>query len=287
MSWTASTDNVGVTGYKIYRGANGSTPTLLTTTTNNTTSYVDAPVVADTAYDYRVQAIDGAGNSSAQSTVASVTTPATGDSIAPTAPTNLSVDVVDGGQVDLGWSPSTDSGTGISGYRIYRGEGGDPPTTLLASTVGTDVSYQDLTAEGNQIYKYQVVAFDGAGNVSGPSNVATVATPPGLATHTYTFEPTGDATVDETDPTANHGSDTDLAVSDSPTRDSLLQFNLDTPAVHEREQCRAAAHQRRRRLRRRRRHLHHRFRLGRVRAELEQRAGPRRAAELPGRRGRR
>ena len=137
LSWTASTDNVGVTGYKIYRGANGSTPTLLTTTTNNTTSYVDAPVVANTAYDYRVQAIDGAGNCSAQSTVASVTTPATGDSIAPTAPTNLSVDVVDGGQVDLGWSPSTDSGTGISGYRIYRGEAGDPPTTLLASTVGT------------------------------------------------------------------------------------------------------------------------------------------------------
>ena len=147
----------------------------------------------------------------------------------PTAPTNLSVDVVDGGQVDLGWSPSIDLGTGISGYRIYRGEAGDPPTTLLASTVGTDVSYQDLTAEGNKLYNYQVVAFDGAGNVSGPSNISSVATPPGLATHTYTFEPTGDATVDETDPTANYGSDADLAVSDTPTRDSLLQFNLDTP----------------------------------------------------------
>jgi chitodextrinase len=72
LSWNASTDNVGVTGYTIYRNgtAVGSTGGASATT------YTDVTVAPATAYQYTVDAFDGSGNHSAQSTAISVTTPA-------------------------------------------------------------------------------------------------------------------------------------------------------------------------------------------------------------------
>lgn len=72
LGWTASTDNVGVTGYEIYR--NGAT-TPFATVAGNVTSYVDNTVAASTSYTYSVKAKDAAGNSATSATV-SVTTPA-------------------------------------------------------------------------------------------------------------------------------------------------------------------------------------------------------------------
>jgi chitodextrinase len=69
LSWTASTDNVGVTGYDIYRGG-----TLLTTVTG--TTYSNTGLTANTTYSYTVRAKDAAGNTSAQSSSASATTQA-------------------------------------------------------------------------------------------------------------------------------------------------------------------------------------------------------------------
>ena len=65
LSWQPSTDNVGVTGYDIYR--NG---VLLATTTG--TSYTDATVAHGSSYQYAVAAFDAAGNVSAQSTAVTV-----------------------------------------------------------------------------------------------------------------------------------------------------------------------------------------------------------------------
>ena len=72
LSWAASTDNVGVVGYRIYR--NG---VLIGTT--NATSYSDIGLIANTSYAYTVAAFDAAGNLSAQSAVASTTTPSSSD----------------------------------------------------------------------------------------------------------------------------------------------------------------------------------------------------------------
>lgn len=69
LNWTASTDNVGVTGYKIYR--NG---TQIGTSATN--SFIDDTVAPTTAYSYTVSAVDGAGNESAQSSPQVVTTTA-------------------------------------------------------------------------------------------------------------------------------------------------------------------------------------------------------------------
>lgn len=69
LTWTASTDNVAVTGYDIYQGA-----TLKGSST--TTSYTVTGLTALTAYTFTVKAKDAAGNVSAASNAVNVTTTA-------------------------------------------------------------------------------------------------------------------------------------------------------------------------------------------------------------------
>ncbi|TDU83366.1 cellulose 1,4-beta-cellobiosidase [Kribbella voronezhensis] len=67
LAWTASTDNVGVAGYDIYRGT-----TLAGSSA--TTSFTATGLTASTAYSFTVRAKDAAGNVSAASTTLAVTT---------------------------------------------------------------------------------------------------------------------------------------------------------------------------------------------------------------------
>lgn len=67
LSWTASSDNVGVSGYHIYRSS-----ALIATTT--TTFYQDVGLNPNTSYSYSVSAFDVAGNQSAQSIAVNATT---------------------------------------------------------------------------------------------------------------------------------------------------------------------------------------------------------------------
>jgi hypothetical protein len=73
VRWTASSDNVGVTGYRLFRnGAEVAQPV--------DTLFTDGGLSAATTYSYEVAAVDAAGNTSARSAPVSVTTPA----VAPT-----------------------------------------------------------------------------------------------------------------------------------------------------------------------------------------------------------
>ena len=83
LGWDASTDNVGVTGYAITR--NG---TALTTVGGTTTSFSDTTVNPNTTYTYSVHANDAAGNQSAESNSAIVTTPSGGGATFTFAPTD-------------------------------------------------------------------------------------------------------------------------------------------------------------------------------------------------------
>jgi len=67
LNWNASTDDVGVTGYTIYRGG-----TKIATATNN--SYSDTGLSSSATYTYTVSAYDAAGNNSAASNIVSATT---------------------------------------------------------------------------------------------------------------------------------------------------------------------------------------------------------------------
>ncbi|MET8436650.1 cellulase family glycosylhydrolase [Streptomyces sp900116325] len=71
LTWTAATDNVGVTGYDIVR-VNGGSETTVTASTTNTATVTG--LTADTAYTFAVYARDAAGNRSTRSATVSVTT---------------------------------------------------------------------------------------------------------------------------------------------------------------------------------------------------------------------
>ncbi|MFJ9682074.1 glycoside hydrolase family 6 protein [Streptomyces sp. NPDC101194] len=67
LSWTASTDNIGVTAYDVYRAG-------VRVGSSASTSYTDTGLTASTAYTYTVRARDAAGNVSADSAAVSATT---------------------------------------------------------------------------------------------------------------------------------------------------------------------------------------------------------------------
>jgi chitinase len=162
LAWTAATDNVGVTGYDVYRG------TTLATSVTGTTATVSG-LTASTAYTFTVRAKDAAGNTSGASNALSVTTDGSGggDTQAPSVPGSLRSTAKTSSSVALAWNASTDN-VGVAGYDVYRG------STLELSVSGTTANVTSLAA--NTAYTFTVRAKDAAGNTSGASNAVTVTT---------------------------------------------------------------------------------------------------------------
>jgi chitodextrinase len=209
LVWSASVDNVGVTGYRIFR--NGAQ-----IATSTSASYTDRTVQPSTSYSYHVVAYDAAGNASAASNTATLTTPAAGDTTPPSVPSNLVATAVSSTRVDLTWGASSDS-SGIREYRVFR-DGVQVATK-------TTTSHSDLTVQAAQTYSYRVSAVDNAGNVSGLSTAATVMTPGG-STSVLTFAPSADAWIQFSTPTTNYGSRTTLGVDGDPLKDFLVKFSV-------------------------------------------------------------
>ena len=176
LSWTAATDNIGVSAYDIYR--NG---TYLATTGPGVTSYTDSTATAGASYTYLVAARDLAGNTASTS----VTTGGTSDTTPPTAPTNLKATGTGYTSVSLSWGASTDN-VGVTGYTVLRNG------KAIATLSGTTTSYTDTGLTPGTAYTYQVTASDAAANASQPSNTLPASTqadtapptPPGTPTAT-------------------------------------------------------------------------------------------------------
>ena len=124
LSWTTSTDNVGVTAYQVERcqGAGCTNFAQIGSTTGTATTYTNTGLTAGTTYTYRVRAADAAGNLSSYSPNATATTQSTTDTQAPTAPTSLTATVAGTNQIDLTWTASTDN-VGVTGYKVERCQG--------------------------------------------------------------------------------------------------------------------------------------------------------------------
>lgn len=179
LSWTASTDNVGVTGYDVYRGGS-----LIASVTG--TTYTASGLTASTTYSFFVRAKDAAGNVSGNSNTVSVTTQSTPapDTTAPTAPT-LTASGTTQTSTNLAWSGATDN-IGVTGYDVYRNG------TFIASTTATTYVATGLTA--STAYTFNVRAKDAAGNISANSNTVSVTT---LANTVTYCTSKGNSTADE------------------------------------------------------------------------------------------
>jgi len=67
LTWSASTDNVGVTGYQVLRAPGASGGTFTQVGTSTTTSFTNTGLAVNTTFRYQVRAVDAAGNASAVS----------------------------------------------------------------------------------------------------------------------------------------------------------------------------------------------------------------------------
>lgn len=177
LSWTASTDNVGVSGYDVFRD------NVLVGSSAGTT-FAATGLTASTTYTFFVRAKDAVGNFSTNSNTISITTLAL-DTTPPTAPINLVASGTTATTTNLSWTASTDN-VGVTGYDIFSG------TTLLATVTGTTYAVTGLTASTS--YSFFVRARDAAGNISSNSNTVSITT---LANSITYCTSRGNSTADE------------------------------------------------------------------------------------------
>nr|WP_299384846.1 fibronectin type III domain-containing protein [Allomuricauda sp.] len=99
LSWSGATDNVGVTGYNVYKDG------TLETTLGNVTTFQVTGLTASTSYNFTVTALDAAANESVASNTAAVTTDSAGSSGGGTVWTESSGDIsYTAGNVGIGTS---------------------------------------------------------------------------------------------------------------------------------------------------------------------------------------
>ncbi len=170
LAWDASTDTggSGMAGYRVYRDESLVSGTGVVAAT----VYASSGLAAGRSYAFTVRAVDGAGNESADSNRLVVSTANDADTSPPTVPGALSGTATSASQIKLSWTSSTDSGgSGLAGYRVYRGGALVSGTALV-----TGNSYNDTGLAAKTAYSYYVRAVDGAGNVSTNSNTISVTT---------------------------------------------------------------------------------------------------------------
>lgn len=185
VKWNASTDNVGIKGYYVYRN------NAIVAQVGNVTTYTDTTVLPNTTYRYIVSAIDTSNNEGDNSAAAQVTTPnVAGDTQAPTAPGPLTAQAANSKQVNLNWGASTDN-VGVAGYDVYRSTKGGTPKKVATVTT---TSYGDTGLTAGTAYSYYVKARDPSGNTSNASNTVNVTTPKALTRATLTGTVTSGST---------------------------------------------------------------------------------------------
>ena len=98
--------------------------------------------------------------------------PPTPDTTAPSVPAGVTATAQSTTQILVTWTASTDAGTGVAGYRVFRDAGATPIATVTAT------SYTDNGLTASTSYSYTVRAFDGAtpANVSAASTASSATT---------------------------------------------------------------------------------------------------------------
>jgi len=188
LSWTASTDNIGVTGYRVERCQGSGCSNFTQIATPAGTSYSDTGLSASTVYAYRVRATDAAGNLSSYSGTASAATPALPDTTPPAAIANFSTSKATLNSVTLSWTaPGDDGNTGTAASYDIRYSTSNITTANWGSVTqatgeptpqaaGTAQSMVISGLTSNTIYYFAIKATDDAGNISGLSNIASAST---------------------------------------------------------------------------------------------------------------
>lgn len=162
LSWNASTDNVGVTNYLVYKES-----ILLEIVDSNVVSFPVTGLTAGTSYSFSVIARDTAGNLSTPATLTQATIAV--DLTAPTIPNYLHCYTQGKGLIGLEWGTSTDYNGPIT-YELWRTVDGF--AYFIFDT--TNNTYSSDSGLPNSTYSYKVRARDSNGNMSAFTNEASI-----------------------------------------------------------------------------------------------------------------
>jgi fibronectin type 3 domain-containing protein len=170
LTWVDNSNNED--GFKIERKTGAGAFTQIATVGAGVTSYPDTTGLSpSTQYTYQVRAYNVAGNS-AFSAPASATT---GAPAPPTAPSDLAATAISSSQVNLTW---LDNSNNEDGFKIERKTGVGAFIEIFSSAANT-TSYSDTSVAASTDYTYRVLAYNGSGGASPPSNEKAVTTPAG------------------------------------------------------------------------------------------------------------
>lgn len=171
LDWDASTDDVGVVGYTVFRDGE---PAFTSSSTSLEVTGLSSP----STQTWTVDAVDAAGNHSPMSGPVTFTTP---DDVPPAAPASMTATATSYRSVGLSWTSATDN-VAVARYGVYR-------DGILLDHV-TSTSYVDVAAAPNTTYTYAVAAEDASLNQS--ARTSTQFTTPAIRT-----DDTGWLTVDD------------------------------------------------------------------------------------------
>jgi endonuclease I/chitodextrinase len=163
ISWTASTDNVNVSGYNVY------VDDILTAQTSNSSTTI-SNLNTNTTYSFTVIARDIINNLSNASTPIDGTT--LQDTEAPTVPTNIVISNASDSSFKVSWTASTDNNA-VSGYEVFV------DGNLNSST--TDLFYTVTALSSSTTYAVQISAKDVDTNISAKSATVNATTTDGTS----------------------------------------------------------------------------------------------------------
>ena len=155
LTWKASSDNVGVKGYDLYR--NG-----VKVGWTSGTSRTFSSLACGKSYTLAVEAFDAAGNRSGQAALTSSTSACIADTTPPSTPTELAASGQTASSMTLAWKASTDN-VGVAGYDLYLNG------KKVGTTTGTSYTFSGLACATS--YTLAVDAYDAAGNVSAQASL--------------------------------------------------------------------------------------------------------------------
>ena len=150
VNWAASTDNVAVAGYTLYKN-NASVGSQ----TGN--SYTYTGLACNTSYTFAVDAYDAAGNRSSKTTLTTSTKPCSSDTQPPSSPSNPQTSNISQTGLTLSWAAATDN-VAVNGYEISVNGAN------TTSTSQTSITLSNLACGSS--YTLGITATDAAGNRS-------------------------------------------------------------------------------------------------------------------------
>jgi fibronectin type 3 domain-containing protein len=157
LNWTAPSSDGGspITGYKVFWSSDPNAEFANISVTG--TSYLHTGLQNEVTYYYRVTAINSVGEGQLSD---NITAMPTGSLSVPSAPINP-VTKVKGGSIELNWdAPTSDGGSPITEYVVYRGTA-SANMSQIATVTGT--TYTDGNVQSDVRYFYTVAAANNNG----------------------------------------------------------------------------------------------------------------------------